>query len=173
MQENRHCVQRLRLDQDLGVESAERLQVIASNGKIPSSGHNFLRDNGNKTELFNFLADKIAQFSTANTLIVTKEEDAVSNHEIRLNGIAPSTHEEADTRIFLHARHAVEESNEVLMIKSSDTDVLVIALSVLPALGKIGLKQLWIAFGQGQNLRWIPVHDLFRALGVEKSKAFS
>jgi hypothetical protein len=45
---------------------------------------------------------------TANTIIMTKEEGALSNHETRLDGIAPCTHE-ADNRIFLHARHAVEE----------------------------------------------------------------
>jgi hypothetical protein len=80
-----------------------------------------LRDNGNKTKLFNFLPDKIAQMSTANTIIVTKEEGALSNHETRLDGIAPCIHEEADNRIFLHARHAVKEGWQCVMIKSSDT----------------------------------------------------
>ena len=109
--------------------------------------------------------------ATPNVVIVTKEEDAVSNmHTINLDEVAPCSHEEADTRIFVHARHATEKGSKVLMVKASDTDVLVIAVSVLPALQEIGLQQLWIAFGQGQHLRWIPVHDLCLSLEPEKSR---
>ena len=49
---------------------------------------------------------------------------------IILEGIAPCNHEEADSPIFLHARHAVEQGHTSLIIKASDTDVLVIAINV-------------------------------------------
>lgn len=52
---------------------------VTSKGKIPQNWQNFLRDNDNKTELFNFLAQKIAQMSTPNIVIVTKEDDVASN----------------------------------------------------------------------------------------------
>ena len=55
------------------------------------------------------------------------------------------------------------------MVKANDTDVVVIAVSVLEALQELGLQQLWVAFGQRQNLKWIPVHDLCCTL-AEKSK---
>ena len=142
---------------------------VTKEGKIPSNWQNFLRVNDNKVELFNFLADKIAHMSSQNVVIVTKEEDAVSNHTINLAGVAPCSHEESDTRIFVHARHATEAGSKAIMVKASDTDVLVIAVSVLQALQELGLQQLWLAFGQGQNLRWIPVHDLCCTL-AEKSK---
>ncbi|KAJ8402462.1 hypothetical protein AAFF_G00369510 [Aldrovandia affinis] len=90
---------------------------VTGKGKIPSNWRNFLRENDNKAELFNFLADKIAR----------------------------------------------------IMVKASDTDVVVIAVSVLQALQELGLQQLWVAFGQGQHLRWVPVHDLCCTL-AEKSK---
>jgi len=144
---------------------------VESKGKIPQNWQNFLRNNDNKTELFNFLADKISQMSTPNTVIVTRENDVVaSNHEVSMDGLAPCCHEEADTRIFVHARNAAEEGSKVLMIKANDTDVLVIAISVLSALQDIGLQQLWVAFGQGQHLKWIAVHDLQNSIGPEKSK---
>ena len=79
-------------------------------------------------------------------------------------------HEEADTRIFVYARHATKNGSKVIVMKASDTDVLVIAVSVLPSLQTIGLQQLWIAFGQGRNLRWIPVHDLYLSIGPQKSR---
>ena len=137
-------------------------------GKIPSKWQNFLRENDNKAELFNFLADKISGMATPNVVIVTKEEDAISNSTIDLAGVAPCSHEEADTRIFVHARHAAEAGSKVIMVKANDTDILVIAISVLQALQNLGLQQLWVAFGQKQNLKWIPVHDLCCKL-AEKS----
>ncbi|KAJ8372700.1 hypothetical protein AAFF_G00277690 [Aldrovandia affinis] len=142
---------------------------VTGKGKIPSNWRNFLRENDNKAELFNFLADKIARLATPNVVIVTKEEDAVSNRTINLAGVAPCSHEEADTRIFVHARHATEAGSKVIMVKASDTDVVIIAVSVLQALQELGLQQLWVAFGQGQHLRWVPVHDLCCTL-AEKSK---
>ena len=87
-----------------------------------------------------------------------------------MDGLAPCSHEEADTRIFLHARNAAEEGSKVLMIKANDTDVLVITISALPALQHIGLQQLWMAFGRGQTLKWIPL-QLHRT--GKKAKEFS
>jgi len=47
---------------------------VTDKGKIPPNWRSFLRDNNNKTELFNFLADKIVEMCTHNTVIVTREE---------------------------------------------------------------------------------------------------
>lgn len=140
---------------------------VTDKGKSPPNWQNFLRDN-NKTELFNFLADKIVYMCTPNAVIVTKEEDAVSNHTISLDGVTLYNHE--DTKIFMHAKHAVAEGNKALMIKANDTDVLVIAVSVLPALKEFGLEKLWLAFGQGRNLRWITIHNLITSVGPEKTR---
>ena len=42
-------------------------------------------------------------------------------------------HEEADTRLFVHAHHAAE-SGDTVVIKSPDTNVFVIALASQPAI---------------------------------------
>ena len=84
--------------------------------------------------------------------------------------VSPCNHEEADTRIFVHAKHAVAGGSKVVMIKASDTDVLVIAISAWSALQQCGLQQLRIAHGQGRNLRWIPVHDICQSIRPERSK---
>ena len=44
------------------------------------------------------------------------------------------------------------------------TDILVVTISVMPTLQTIGLQQLWIAFGQGRNMRWIHAHELYRSI---------
>ena len=66
----------------------------------------------------------------------------MSNHTINLAEVAPCSHGEANIRIFLHAKHAAEEGSKVIIVKASDTDVLIIAVSVLPTLQEIGLQQL-------------------------------
>ena len=75
------------------------------------------------------------------------------NHTISLEGVSPCSHEEADTQIFVHARHAAQEGSTSLLVKASDTDILVITISVMPNLQAIGLQKLWIAFGQGKHMR--------------------
>ncbi|KAK3892959.1 hypothetical protein Pcinc_003138 [Petrolisthes cinctipes] len=66
----------------------------------------------------NFLADNIARVTTPNVVIVTKEEDAVSNRTLNLAGMAPCCYEEADMRISVHARHATEAGSKVIMVKA-------------------------------------------------------
>ena len=46
-----------------------------------------LERNDNKTDLFNFLADKIEQMPSPNMVIVTKEDTALSYHTISLEGV--------------------------------------------------------------------------------------
>ncbi|KAK3860097.1 hypothetical protein Pcinc_014329 [Petrolisthes cinctipes] len=121
------------------------------------------------TTKLSFLAVKVVRLATTNVVIVTKEEDAVSNSTINLAGVAPSIHDGADTWVFMHAKHATEAGCKVNMVKTSDTDVVVITVSVLQALQELSLQQLWVAFGQGQNLRWVPIHNLCCTL-AEKSK---
>ena len=141
---------------------------VAGCNKIPKNWQSFLRD-GNKTELFHFLADCIAEMHTTSVIIVTKEKFALSNQVISLDPVVPCSHEEADTRIFVHAWHAVMEGSETLMIKANDTDVIVIAIYILSSLQELGLQKLWIAFGQGAHLKWIPIHEIVPVIGPEKT----
>ena len=104
--------------------------------------HSLLRDNSNKTELFNFLADKIVKMYSNNTVLFTQEEGVVCNQSISLEGLTHCNHEKADTRVFLHSKHAAADGNKSIMIKASATDVLVIAISILPLLQDLGVEKL-------------------------------
>ena len=88
---------------------------------------------------------------------MTTGENAVSNQMISLQNVAPCTHEEADTRIFVHAKHAVMLGIKLLLVKANDTDVVVIAISVLSSLKELNLEKMWNACGHGANARWIPL----------------
>ena len=76
-------------------------------------------------------------------VIVTKEENALSNHTISLEGVCPCSREEAVARIFVHP---AQEGSKSLLVKASDTDIHIKPISVISTLQAIGLPQLWIAF---------------------------
>jgi hypothetical protein len=70
---------------------------VSANNKIPSNWRSFLRDGDNKTELFNFIADKISRTTTTNVVVVTKGEDALTNQPMSVDDLSPCNHEEADS----------------------------------------------------------------------------
>ena len=79
---------------------------VTGSTKTPQNWRSFLQDDSNKTELFNFIADKMCDADTTSTFIVTKGDDAISNKVRSLDAVAPCSHEKADTRVFVHARVA-------------------------------------------------------------------
>jgi hypothetical protein len=91
------------------------------------------------------------------------------NRQKCLDTITLCSHEEADTRLFLHAREAVIIGDKTITIKTNDTDVVIIAISAFPLLQELGLESLWISFGQGSNTRWIPIHELVQSIGAERA----
>ena len=78
------------------------------------------------------------------------------------------SHEEADTRVFVHAMDATSQGSKSITIKANDTNVVVIAVSTMPSLQEVGLQKLWIAFGQGASARWIHVYEMVSSIGPEK-----
>ena len=44
-----------------------------------------------------------------------------------------------------------------IMIRTIDTDVLVLAISIY---NTIQVNKLWVAFGVGKHFRYLPVHDI-------------
>lgn len=110
-----------------------------------------------------------ATITTEATIVVTKEEKVVSNRALDTEFVSPCNHGEADTRMFLHAKHAALGGSRSINIVSSDTDVVVIGVAVLEDLN---VDALWVTFGKDKDLRWIPIHDIVRSLGP-RSKALS
>ena len=88
---------------DLGVR-----RKVVETSKTPKVWSSFLRDDDNKSELFTFLADKIANIETDKTVIITKGEDIVVNTNIDTSQLCPCYHEEAGTEMLLHVQHALK-----------------------------------------------------------------
>ena len=72
-----------------------------------------------------------------------------------------SNHEEADARMILHANHAAR-ADRWLVIQLPDTHVLVLSVSHFRSLD---CPELWFHTGVKDRHRFIPVHDIARALG--------
>ena len=106
--------------------SGIRLKVT-SNGRLPKDWKSFLRCDENKKELFPFLANRIiGKIQSSNILVATGNDIRLCNRGIDISELMPCSNEEADLRLFLHARHASENCN-TLLIKTVDSDVVVIA----------------------------------------------
>ena len=86
-----------------------------------------------------------------------------------LETLIPCNHEEADTRIFIHVKSAIESGFSDVTVHTVDSDVLCLAVSVCPHLP--GLKQLWVAFGTGKTYKLLPAHEMSTILGPERSQA--
>ena len=127
----------------------------------------------NKTELYHYIAEVIQStlFQNAeNKQIATTSGDKVlSSVEVLMENISPCNHEEANYRVILHARHVASTGMKTVMISTSDTDVVVIAIGMF---SQLLLDELWIEFGTGKHLRYIPIHQLAANLGGDKSKKF-
>lgn len=123
---------------------------------------------GNESEIFQFLAEKVAREASPNSDIATPATTPSSC----LGCHHTNTIEQKPTRDSLCMRNKQQADSKAIIIKTNDTDVIVMAVRILHTLQKLGLKQLWVSFGQGQNLRWIPVHELC-CTTAEKRKGIS
>lgn len=101
----------------------------------------------NKTELFHFLSKLFTTSTFENRqVLITDDCHVLCSKGVEYvvdASIGPCTHEEADTRMLVHAAHA---GYSKVMIRTVDTDVVVIAVACWQHLN---LEELWIMFGTG------------------------
>lgn len=64
----------------------------------------------------------------ASSINVTKGKDTVCNMKRDLSAISPCQHEEADTKLFVYTKDAIQEEYKTV-IKGDDTGVVVITVS--------------------------------------------
>ena len=126
---------------------------VTSNGPLPVNWSTFLRCSENKLELFSFLTAELSHRVKNYILVMTDGGNVYSNGVLDLNNLMPCDTEEADERIFLHVKHIAQEYHKIL-IKTVDSDVVVIALSVFHRV--LDISELWIEFGTGK------ISDIFQ-----------
>ena len=108
----------------------------------------------------------VSQDTDDKVILSTIHKSVVSsNPVVNLDGLQPCSHEEADTRILLHKKDAMNAGYKDAIIRTVDTDVVVLAVAYFQDLENIG--NLWIAFGTGQDFRYIPVNEVARSIGPD------
>ena len=102
--------------------------------------------------------------------IYTTHGDGVlsTTNRTELPVLQPCIHEEADTRIMVHVLDASLSGHKRIKIRSNDTDVIVLAISVV---NTVLVDELWVAYGSGKHLHNLPAHTIARSLGQDKSSA--
>ena len=92
----------------------------------------------NKTSLIRFLANEFKKEEYREILqrqrkviFITSEEKCwkITGESVEEVPELASSHEEADTRLLLHASHAAQEGHEAVIAITEDTDVFVLLLS--------------------------------------------
>ena len=103
--------------------------------------------------------------SEGKVIYSTHGKDVIlSAQRTNLELLAPCTHEEADTRLMVHALDSASNGYKRLKIRSDDTDVVVLAIAIantLPA------DQVWVTYGTGKNVH--PAHTVATSLGQKAS----
>ena len=70
----------------------------------------------------------------------------------------------------MHAADAGRSGLKKVMLRTVDTDVVVLAISLFHHLQ---IDELWISFGEGKNLSFFSIHDICSSLGPVRSAALS
>ena len=85
----------------------------------PSSSETFLKLEQNKAKLSHFLAENIGSVAAEGKQLCTALENnsVYAAHINNVHDIAPSNHEEADTRIILHTFHCAKQGYDTVIIK--------------------------------------------------------
>ena len=124
----------------------------------------------NKDDLFPFLGQECVSKDTRDKVTVSTLSDGVirSRDGQNTDGVQPCSHEEADTRMLLHVKDPMNCGFTLVMIRTVDTDVVVLAVARFQGLPNI--EQLWIAFGTGNDFRYIPIHEIASALRHQMAK---
>ncbi|XP_064086105.1 uncharacterized protein LOC135201158 [Macrobrachium nipponense] len=146
---------------------------VTGTALLPGNWHTFLRVDENKEELFHFLSKQVMESINVpeKQLIATDGEQVIAVPPFEdTAALAPRNHEEADTRMMVHAADAVKSGHCRILIRTVDTDEVVLAVWMAQELHEAD-DELWLAIGTGKSFRYIAAHKLAASLGPDKSKA--
>ena len=91
-----------------------------------------------------------------------------SSNRSEMSNLAPCTHKEADTHLMICTLDASLRGHWRIKIRTNDTDVIVLALSVVSTLP---VDEFWITYGSGKDVQHMPAHVVASSLGPSKASA--
>eukprot|EP00734_Pompholyxophrys_sp_LG126_P000119 Pompholyxophrys_sp_v1_NODE_11_length_5290_cov_18.520778.p1 type:complete len:404 gc:universal NODE_11_length_5290_cov_18.520778:3057-4268(+) len=145
---------------------------VSEQTKMPRDFAKFLLDCDNKQEFMNFLSAKTASYlrcQPGQRVFITKNSDVISIGSDRQ--MTPCDHEEADSRIIVHLKDALQESQNInVQIRTVDTDVAVILIGKWLSLSSLD-SRLWLTLGSGKHVTCRSTGEICSALGKDKCKS--
>ena len=155
-----------------GSSSSLEIKIAGENTPIPTRWNKFMSNPVNKANLTNFLCERWTNTCTAtlppDKLVVLAGGFCDPLRVVRLTlghseclDELHSDHEEADTRMMLHAFHASQYHDRVV-IQSPHTDVAVLSDYFFSSMH---CPELWFRTGTKDKLRYLPIHTIANHLG--------
>ena len=145
---------------------------VAGKNKVPAKWMDFLRDESNKQELFAFLSSKIIAYdeypegkkvyATSDKSVLPKETDHMAQ---------PCDHEEADPRLLLHLIDTLNKGQKSCLVRTVDTDVVVILIGKLHCLLHSDADICWHLVRESISLTGTSIMHICNDLGEQKSLA--
>ena len=161
-----------------GESLSMEIKIYNQNTPVPNQWKKFISNPKNKRNLATFLCESLRNMLNAqlhprqNVVIAGGFKDGRETVScIRGNSSSVSSlfsdQEEADTRLLLHAKHA-SNTHQRVVVQSPDTDVAVLCVAHFQ---NIRCRELWFQTGMKDKARFIPIHTLPSSLGPLLSKA--
>ena len=157
-----------------------RVRIGGATQKVPRQFKKFLSLGENKEALIEFIFQHMTTLDLAQTLQQVTLffthgaechkffADNLNGNVLQIESVPElySNHEEADTRLILHAQHASTMHSNVT-IRSPDTDVFILLLAHKAEIG----SSLFFDTGSGNNRRLINVNEVNEQLGSRMCNA--
>ena len=155
-----------------GAEFGNECRNIQSEHEVQQS-RKFLLNPKNKKAFTEFVVkewrrDKYRTKLTGKVPFVTCESDCyeITSQAANIVEELNSTHEEADTRLILHAAHAARSGYKTVVVASEDTDVFLLCLAFkcfIPA-------SMYVKCGTQTRTRYVSISSVVGAVGGELCK---
>ena len=135
--------------------------IVSRDVKIPDDWNKFLEMDENKANLTQFLSNELERnvHQYGQEIVISGGFDDPEKVASPAGYVFPhfqTTHEEADSRILLHAVDATGKTYQRLIIQCRDTDVLVLLLPFAYQLS----PDVWMKAGTAKKPRYNKVHDI-------------
>ena len=155
------------------VLGAVKIKIAGRTQKCPTQWKKFLSVDSNKEDLTKFLAREWSRSEYAEklynrTLYVTHGEVCsryTSDDGLQIIvediDVLRSTHEEADTRLLLHTSHAASDGYAAIVIRSPDTDVAILTVSLANRIP----SHIYFRTGTKSRTRFIDINAVRANLG--------
>ena len=121
----------------------------------------FLQDATNKEELFNLPKEDVVKYDYPPSRLVY----ITSGSHVKSNcadvSLSANDHQETDNRICLRVDDALNEGATTIVVRTVDTDVVVILVGIFHDLAQPhpGM-QSWVGFGTGKHFRYYRVNSI-------------